>query len=129
MPGANAATSWYAARTLLAKSVEGGGVEIRGRAEPRDPAIVDEHLDVTHPLGEILDRLGVPEVRSHEGRRAAGVLDRSDGLGPAMGVAALDDDVEPLRGQADGRSAADAGGGSRDASDGGACGSALGVQL
>ena len=48
-PGAIAATSWYAERTLLAdQRVEGGGAELRPWVqEPGKPSVVDEDVDVT----------------------------------------------------------------------------------
>ena len=69
--------------------VERGDVELGGRAEERDPGVVDQNVDVADVSCQALNIGRVTEVGSDEAGLAAGVGDLLHGLGYAGGVAAV----------------------------------------
>ena len=79
--------------------VERGDVELRGRAEERDPGVVDQDVDVADVARQALHVGGVAEVGGDEAGLAAGGGDLLDRLGAARGVAAVDEDLGPVPGQ------------------------------
>ena len=79
--------------------VERGDVELRGRAEERDPGVVDQDVDVADVARQALHVGGVAQVGGDEAGLAAGGGDLLDRLARRAGVAAVDDDLGSVAGQ------------------------------
>jgi hypothetical protein len=99
IPGASAPTRRNRANIAGEHLVERGDVELCGRAEQRDPGVVDQDVDVTNVAYQVLHVGGVAEVGSDEAGLAAGGRDLLDRLGAAYGVAAVNQDLGPVAGQ------------------------------
>jgi hypothetical protein len=79
--------------------VERGELELCGRAEKRDPGVVDQDVDVAGLARQPLHVGRVGEVGSDEARLPAGSSDLLDRLGTTRGVAAVNHDLRPVPGQ------------------------------
>ena len=100
IPGAIAATRKNGARTLLANILSNAETSnSRGRAEERDPRVVDQDVDIADVACQALHVGGIAEVGGDEARLAAGGSDLLDRLGAARGVAAVNKDLGPVAGQ------------------------------
>ena len=105
--GASAATRKYAARTLAAKSRS----KVRGRPEPGEPGVVDQHVDRARLLGEVVHLGRAGEVGRHEAGLTAHRGDRAGHREAAIGVPPVHDDLGALPAELFGRCPADARGG------------------
>src|SRR5881628_2333479 len=109
IPGANAATRKNAARTLLANRASNVDIEVRRRAEPREPGVVDQHVDIADSFDQTLEVGWIAEVGTNEARPAARSGNRFYRLGASGGIAAMDDDLGAVAGQLQGDRTADPG--------------------
>jgi len=91
--GASAATRKYAARTLAAKSRS----KVRGRPEPGEPGVVDQHVDRARLLGEVVHLGRAGEVGRHEAGLTAHRGDRAGHREAAIGVPPVHDVSAPCR--------------------------------
>ena len=92
------------AHVAVEQVVEGRLVEIRGGAEPRSPGVVDQDIHFADLVDQASHRRHVFEIGGHKTGAAPLRLDLSDHLGTTFGVAAVDDDLPAVVGQAAGRS-------------------------
>ena len=99
-PGAIAATSKNGARTLLANILSNAAdVELCGRAEERDPGVVDQDVDVADLARQPLHVGSIGEVGGDEAGLPASGLDLLDRLGASCLVTAVNDDLGAVPGQ------------------------------
>ena len=107
--GASAATRKYAAPDVGGEEpVEGRHVEVRGRPEPGEAGVVDQHVDRAGLLDEVVQLGRVAEVGRHEAGLAALGGDRVDHRGAAAGVPSVHDELGAVPAEFFGRSPADA---------------------
>src|SRR5437667_12420082 len=83
--------------------------EVRRYAEPGEPGVVDQDVNLADSLDQALEVGWIAEVGADEARLAARSGNRVDSLGASGGVAAMDDDLGAVAGQLQGDRAADAG--------------------
>src|SRR5207302_9536492 len=67
--------------------------EVRRCAEPGEPGVVDQDVNIADSFDETLEVGWIAEVRADEARPPAQGGNRFDGLGASGGVAAMDDDL------------------------------------
>jgi hypothetical protein len=83
--------------------------EVRRCAEPGEPGVVDQDVNLADSLDQALEVGWIAEVGADEARLAARSGNRVDSLGASGGVAAMDDDLGAVAGQLQGYCTADAG--------------------
>src|SRR5204862_5771022 len=91
------------------QGVERLDFEVRRCAEPGEPGVVDQDVNLAHSLDQALEIGWIAEVGADEARLAARGGNRVDSLGASGGVAAMDDDLGAVAGQLQGYCTADAG--------------------
>src|SRR4029077_18342037 len=88
--------------------VEPRAVEIGGRAEPRSSDVVDQHVDLAGLFGQAVDLVDIHQLGSDKAGSAPFGFDGSDDLSASLRVAAMDDNVPSVSGQAQRSRSADA---------------------
>src|SRR5207247_10170983 len=91
------------------QGVERGDIEVRRRAEPREPGVVDQHVNIANSFDQTLKVGWIAEVGTNEARPAARSGNRFYRLGGSGGIAAMDDDLGAVARQLQGDCRADPG--------------------
>ena len=112
--GAKAATRKYGADVADEQGVERGHVKVRGRAEPREPGVVHQHVNLRDVVDQALQRREVGNIGRDETRAPTCGGDHVHRLGATGGVTPVDDHFGALSRQLNGDGAADAGRRPRD---------------
>ena len=76
--------------------VERGDLELRGRAEERDPGVVDQDVHLADVVGQARHVGRVAEAGSDEAGLAASGSDLFDRLGATGGIATVNDDLRAV---------------------------------
>jgi hypothetical protein len=93
------------------QGIEQLGAQLSGGAEPREPAVVHQHVHRASLSRQLPDLLGAAEVGGHEAGLPACGFDGGHDVGTAAGVAAVHDEGKAVTGQLQRDRPADAGGG------------------
>jgi hypothetical protein len=92
-------------------------VEVRRRAEPREPGVVDEDVDVSCLGHQALYAFGATDIGRDESRPSARQLNLLDYRSASVGVPSVDENGRPLGRELNRNGTADAGRCSRDERD------------
>ena len=99
--------------------VEGGLVELVGRAEPRESGVVDQYVDRAHGGGKLARGPRLGQIGGNETGPSTASLDGLDRLGAANDVAAVHDHLVAVVGERQCGRLTDAGSGPGDQGDAG----------